>query len=107
MEPYKSLNSYLTYDGKKYKLSEEVERYAVLWADLLYKEGEGKLTEIRTKDPVFRKNFWSDFKKILGVKAVKDFKKIDWKDLVKKVKNRAEKNKDLTEKQKREKNGEE
>ena len=64
MEPYKSLNSYLTYEGKKYKLPEEVERYAALWADLLYKEGEGKLTEFRTKGPVLRK-LWTDFKKIL------------------------------------------
>ena len=102
-EPYKSLNGEIMYKGKKYKLSQSEEKAAVLWADLLYRESLGNLTERRSADSTFRKNYWSSFKKYLSKdhkKVFKKFSEIGWKPLVAKVASRKEKIKGRTKEQK-------
>ena len=102
-DPFKTINATLTYKGKKYKLNRNEETAAILWADLLYRESLGNLTEKRSADSVFRKNYWSSFQRILSKEHKRVFKKfsdIGWKNLVQKVGARKEKMKGRTKEEK-------
>jgi DNA topoisomerase-1 len=105
MDPYKFLKSSLTYEGKKYPLSAKEEQVAGFYASRLISESKGGVTEIRTEDPVFNKNFFKDFKTYLtpAHKSVfKDISKIGWKDLIYKIES-LPKAKDLSKAEKKEK----
>jgi DNA topoisomerase-1 len=85
IEPYPFLQSYLTYDGKKYPLSPEEEKVASFYAKRKISESAGGVVENLTEDPVFNQNFWNDFQKYLSSehrKVFKDFSKIGWFDLM-------------------------
>ena len=57
--------------GKPVKLTPEQEEVATFYAV--------KLDTDHVKKPAFNKNFWTDFKKILGPKhVIKDFDKCDF-----------------------------
>ena len=85
MEPYIFLNSYLVYENKKYELNQKEEQIASFYAKRLISEKLGNVTERLTKDEIFNKNFWNDFKKYLSKehrKIFKNFRKIGWDILV-------------------------
>lgn len=88
MEPYKPIGGSLMYGGKNYKLTPTEEKVAVLYAKRLLSEKSGTITELLTKDAVFNRNFWKDFQTYLTPehrKIFKDFKRIGWSKLVKKL----------------------
>ena len=88
MEPYKPIGGSLMYGGKNYKLTPKEEKVAVLYAKRLLSEKSGTITQLVTKDAVFNRNFWKDFKTYLTPehrKIFKDFKRIGWSKLVKKL----------------------
>jgi DNA topoisomerase-1 len=102
LEPYQPLGCKLMYDGKMYKLKPEEEKVAMLYAKRIVSEKHGSVVERLTKDEVFNKNFWKDFKSYLTDKhkrVFKHFDKIGWKDLKKKARNL----KKLTKKEKKDK----
>lgn len=85
MEPYEPLGATLTYDGIKYTLTPQEEKIATLYAKRKISEMTGGVVDEWTKEAVFNKNFWRDFKKYLSPankKVFKKFDKIDWKDLI-------------------------
>ena len=87
-EPYKSMGSSLTYEGKKYKLTPEEEKVATFYANRLISEKAGTVTETWTKNPTFNKNYFTDFITYLTPEHRKIFKnlnKIGWKDLMQKI----------------------
>jgi DNA topoisomerase-1 len=97
MEPYEPLGASLTYEGKKYPLTPEEEKIASFYAKRKNSEAAGKFVVEWTKDSVFNKNFWNDFKKYLtpAHKSIfRDFTKIGWGDLIAKIE--ADKAVDLT-----------
>lgn len=99
MEPYEALGAYLTYDGKKYPLTAKEERVASFYANRLISEMSPSITIYHTKNPVFNNNFFKDFKEYLTPehkKIFKDFKKIGWKDLVRKLEHDKESKKEET-----------
>jgi len=57
-EEYKEHNIPLIYDGKKIKLTKEQEEAAMLYAKYIYSD--------YIQNKTFNKNFWNDWKKILG-----------------------------------------
>ena len=83
MEPYQPIGLSLSYDGKKYLLTPEEEKVALLYA-------KRKVTDITaalsyTTNEKFNNHFWKDFKKYLTPehkKIFKNFSKIDWKDII-------------------------
>jgi DNA topoisomerase-1 len=102
--PYESLGGKLMYNGGIYLLTPKEEQVAMLYAKRLVSENSGGVVDKLTKDPIFNKNFWNDFKTYLTPehrKNFKNFKKIGWQDLQNKVKiNKAHKS---TDEEKREK----
>jgi DNA topoisomerase-1 len=99
--PYKFLGASLSYEGKKYKLLPKEEKVASFYAKRIISEKAGGVVEELTKDNVFNTNFWKDFKKYLTaehLRVFKDFNKIGWNDLVRKIEQ--EKEKGLTEEEK-------
>lgn len=96
MEPYEKLGASLIYDGVKYKLNEEEEKVAGFYAKRIISEENPDITIYHTKDKVFNNNFFTDFKKYLTVehkKIFKSFDKIDFSDLIDKIKIKKEKDK--------------
>ncbi len=86
--PYQPLGGKLMYAGRSYKLTPKEEKVAMLYAKRLVSEEGGGVVDRLTKDSVFNKNFWTDFKTYLTPthKSVfKDFNKIGWRDLTKQV----------------------
>jgi DNA topoisomerase-1 len=89
VEPYEHLGGILIYDkGARYKLTPKQEKIASFYAKRIISEQKGGVTIFLTKDPVFNKNFWDSFKKTLTPdqkREMKDFKKIDFSELVNKI----------------------
>lgn len=103
MEPYVPHKAPLLYDGKKYVLTPEEERIANFYARRIISEQGGTITIFLTKDKTFNDNFWKDFKTYLTPehKALfKDFGKVDFKLIVKKLKEMKETDKNISEKEK-------
>lgn len=105
-EPYEFLGSSLIYDGRKYSLSPEEEEIAILYARRLISESTGKVAKdaLRTKQKSFNQNFWDDFKGYLSTsnrRAIKDFDKIDWTDVIEKLNQKKERNNTIEEKKRR------
>ena len=87
VEPYKPLNSFLIYLGSRYKLTEQEEKVALLYARRLSSEQEGGVVDKLTEDPVFNSNYFNDFKEYLTPEhklIFIDFSRINWSDIVKK-----------------------
>lgn len=104
LDPYESLGASLIYEGTNYPLDPEEERIASFYAKRKISEEAGGVVDLWTKDPVFNKNFFTDFKKYLTKdhkKIFKDFSKINWTDLVNKI--TEQKEYELTPEEKREK----
>lgn len=88
-EPYHPVGGKLMYNGRMYDLTPTEEKVAMLYAKRIVSEEGGGVVDHLTKDSVFNKNFWTDFKTYLTPKhksVFKSFNKIGWRDLVKKVK---------------------
>lgn len=101
MQPYKFLGASLRYDGKDYKLSSKEEKVASFYAKRIISEKGGGVIEELTKDKVFNNNFWTDFKTYLTPehkRIFKDFNKIGWNNIVKKIEE--EKERGLTDEEK-------
>lgn len=87
-EPYQAFGGKLMYNGKMYDLTPEEEKVAMLYAKRIVSEESGGVVDRLTKDKVFNKNFWTDFKTYLTTDHKRIFKKFDnigWKDLTNKV----------------------
>ena len=87
MEPYEPHGVPIIYDGKKYKLSPKAEQVANFWAKRITTDETATIAH--TEDPLFRKNFWKDFKTYLSPsnkKIMKDFNKFDFEDIRKELK---------------------
>jgi DNA topoisomerase-1 len=87
-DPYQPLGGKLMYGGRMYDLTPQEEKVAMLYAKRLVSEEAGGVVDHLTKDKVFNKNFWTDFKTYLTPdhqRVFKDFNKIGWRDLTKKV----------------------
>lgn len=85
-EPYKPHNTPITYDGKDYKLTSQEEEVANFWARRITTDETS--SDKWTKDSVFRKNFWRDFKKYLSPthkKVFKDFTLLNFEKIRKKL----------------------
>lgn len=75
-EPYVPHNIPLKYDGKEVKLTPVQEEAATFFAAV---DPEGMHLGNKKTAPIFIKNFFTDFKKILGKgHVIKDFKKCDF-----------------------------
>ncbi len=86
MEPYKPHGVYIKYDGKKYKLSPRAEQVANFWAKRITTDETA--TVQHTEDPLFRANFWKDFKTYLSPankKVMSNFNKMNFEDIRKKL----------------------
>lgn len=88
IEPYRPLGASLGYKGKWYPLSAEEERVARFYGNRIISEQSGNVTDLWTKDPVFNKNFMTDFRRFLSPKhkaVFANIKDIDWSDLTEKI----------------------
>ena len=65
VEDYEYLGATLTYEEKEYSLTPEEERIAGFYAKRIISEKLGNVVDAWTKDSLFNKNFWNDFKKYL------------------------------------------
>jgi DNA topoisomerase-1 len=82
------LGVYLIYNGIKYELNPREEKVALFYAKRIISENKGGVVVEFTKDNTFNQNFWTDFKNYLRPeyrKLFKDFKLVDWSDVVQKV----------------------
>lgn len=87
-DPYQALGGKLMYNGKMYDLTPEEEKVAMLYAKRIVSEESGGVVDRLTKDNVFNRNFWTDFKTYLTPehkKIFRQFDKIGWKDLTNKA----------------------
>ncbi len=103
MEPYVPHKAPLVYEGKKYVLEPEEERIANFYARRLISEQGGTITIFLTQDKVFNDNYWKDFKTYLTPehkKIFKDFEKVDFKFIVKKLNDQKEADKNISDKEK-------
>ena len=92
-EPYKYLGLDLIYDGKKVKLNEAAEEAAMFYAKILHLD--------HSTNPVFRKNFFNDWKKLLPRGSeIKSLEKCDFKEFVKHFKRESDARKQQTRRQK-------
>ena len=85
-EPYEAHGAPIRYAGKDYKLTPPEEEVANFWAKRITTDETSR--DQWTKDAVFRKNFWRDFKKYLTPehkKVFKDFNKLDFEKIRKKL----------------------
>ena len=92
-QPYQKIGGKLIYNGKSYSLTDKEEQIAMLYAKRLVSEEDGGVVERLTKDNVFNKNFWSNFKSYLTSehkKIFKNFKNIGWRDLKNKIRKQKE-----------------
>jgi DNA topoisomerase-1 len=106
MDPYAFLGSSLIYEGKKYALSPKEEKIASFYAKRLISEMGGGVTEEMTKDKIFNRNFWNDFKDYLSSfnkKILKDFNKISWRDIISKIETKKIADSEISKSEKREK----
>ena len=88
MEPYNPLKASLIYEGKKVALTANEEKIASFYAKRKISENSGNVIELLTQDKVFNNNFWTDFKTYLTADhklILKDFSKIRWDDIIKKI----------------------
>ena len=88
MEPYKFLNSGITYKGERYLLNPEEEEVASFYAKRLISEQDETVVQQLTTDKVFNDNFWNDFKTYLSPEHKRIFKKFsnfNWDELVQKI----------------------
>jgi DNA topoisomerase-1 len=86
MEPYKPHGAPLVYEGKDYKLTPKEEEVANFYARRITTDETATIEW--TKDQVFNRNFWNDFKKYLTPehkKVFKQFKKINFEKIRKKL----------------------
>ena len=89
LEKYTPHKAPLLYEGKKYVLTPGEEKIANFYAKRLISEQGENITIFYTKDSVFNKNFFTDFKKYLTkehANIFKVFSKIDWSNIVEKLK---------------------
>ena len=103
LEPYQPIVAPIVYDGIEYDLTPEEERIANFYARRIISENSGNVAQILTKDKVFNKNFWTDFKKYLTTehkKIFKDFNKLDFSQIVERLEELKEIDKQLTQKEK-------
>lgn len=103
MEPYLPHKAALIYDKKKYVLEPQEEKIANFYARRIISEQGGTITIFLTRDPVFNKNFFTDFRTYLTPEHKKiflDFNKLDFKLIVKKLLELKEKEKNISEKEK-------
>jgi DNA topoisomerase-1 len=101
MEPYQPMGAKLLYNGVKYPLTPKEEQIAGFYAKRKISETAGDVVDERTKDVVFNKNFWDDFRKYLTPEhqnIFKDFNRIDWSDIIARIE--AEKAGELTKEEK-------
>ena len=92
-EPYKPIGAVLIYDNKSYNLNPVEERIASFYARRIISENDGGVVELLTKDNIFNTNFWNDFITYLTPahkKIFKKFSKVDFSDIVQKLKNKKE-----------------
>ena len=85
-EPYKPHKAPILYNGKAYKLTPKEEEVANFWAKRQITDETATVSW--TTDPVFRKNFFKDFKTYLTKehrKVFKDFSKLDFSKIRKKI----------------------
>lgn len=93
MEPYQPHKAPFIYGGKKYTLTPAEEKIANFYAARILSERKSGITVYWTKDPVFNKNFWEDFKTYLTPehkKIFKDFGKADFEAIADKLEERKE-----------------
>ena len=86
MEPYEPHGVPIKYEGKKYKLSSRAEQVANFWAKRITTDETA--TVQHTEDPLFRANFWKDFRTYLSPgnkKAMPKFDKMDFEAIRKKL----------------------
>jgi len=105
-EPYEPHGAQLIYDKKPFKLNPTEERIANFYARRIISEQSGNVAQEWTKDSVFNNNFWQDFKTYLTKEhqtIFKDFKKLDFSKIVKKLLDMKEAEKDLDPKEKEKK----
>jgi DNA topoisomerase I len=87
-EPYEPHGAPIIYDGKKYPLTPNEERIANFYARRIISEASGNVAQIWTKDKVFNTNFWTDYQNYLSPehkKIFKDFSKLNFDLIVKKL----------------------
>jgi DNA topoisomerase-1 len=95
-EPYEQHKAPLIYDGKEYKLNAKEEEAATYYARRIITE-EKSVKKFLDKDQ-FNKNYFNDFKTYLTDehrKIFKDFKKLDFSKMVKKLKSMKEEKDEL------------
>ena len=99
-EPYEPHKTKIIYEGKKYSLEPKEEQIATFYARRLASEKAGGVTIELTKDAIFNKNFWNDFKEYLTnehKKIFKEFSKFNFKPFVEYLENKKETEKSDTE----------
>jgi DNA topoisomerase-1 len=105
-EPYQPLGASIGYEGNKYPLNPKEEKMARYYANRIITEKPQDVSDFWTEDALFNKNFFTDFKKYLTTehkKIFKDFKKIDFTNLVKMIESDKEAKKKVTNSEKRRK----
>ena len=103
-KPYVKRNLTVYYNSKKLNLTAKEEQVLSFWAQRLLSEKKGGVTEILTKDPIFRKNYFTDLKKYLTKvhkKLIKNLSKLDFSEMVDELESLKEQT--ATDKEKREK----
>ena len=103
MEPYDPHGAPIIYDGQEYDLTPGEERIASFYARRIISEQAGNVAQLWTKDKVFNKNFWTDFKAYLSPahkKIFKVFSKLDFTPIVERLEEIKETEKQMTAKEK-------
>jgi DNA topoisomerase-1 len=103
MEPYEPHGVPIIYNGEENELTPKEERIANFYARRIISEQSGNVTQKWTKDKVFNKNFWDDFKKYLTPehkKIFKNFALMDFSVIVEKLEEMKEEDKNLSSKEK-------
>jgi DNA topoisomerase-1 len=89
IEKYTPHKAPLIYQGKKYVLTPDEEKAVNLYAKRLISEDSPTITIKYTEDPVFNKNYFTSLKKYFTKEHAlifKDFSKIDFSEIVEKLK---------------------
>nr|QBK88009.1 MAG: DNA topoisomerase I [Marseillevirus LCMAC202] len=103
VEPYEPHGAPIVYTNVEYDLTPQEERIANFYARRIISEKSGNVTQLWTKDKVFNKNFWTDFKKYLTAehkKIFKDFSKLDFSQIIERLEELKEIEKQMTQKEK-------
>lgn len=107
LEPYVTIKPVVKYGSTKLKLTIEEERVMSYFVNYLISDKEGRTVKQYTKDKVFVENYFTDLKKYLSSenkKIIKNFKSIDFSDFVRKKQKIREEQKNISLKEKKEKN---